>query len=171
VLLLVLAGTTAATTSATPAQAATETTWDAVARCESSGNWSTNTGNGYYGGLQFLQSTWEEFGGLRYAPRAHRATKYQQLAVAEKVLRGQGPGAWPVCGPRAGLRRDQAEPGRWDELANGRVHVVQSGETLASIARRYGVPGGWQAIYRANRAEIDDPERIRPGMRLVIPSS
>jgi hypothetical protein len=72
--------------------------WDAVARCESGGNWSINTGNGFYGGLQFTPSTWLEFGGAAYAPRADLATKAQQIAVAEKVLAVQGPGAWPTCG-------------------------------------------------------------------------
>ena len=72
--------------------------WDAVALCESGGNWSINTGNGYYGGLQFGQPTWEDFGGLAYAPRADLATKHEQIAVAEKVLAVQGPGAWPTCG-------------------------------------------------------------------------
>ena len=72
--------------------------WTAVATCESSGNWSINTGNGYYGGLQFSPSTWASFGGLAYAPRADLATKGQQIAVAEKVLLVQGPGAWPTCG-------------------------------------------------------------------------
>jgi cell wall-associated NlpC family hydrolase/transposase-like protein len=76
--------------------------WDVVAQCESSGNWAINTGNGYYGGLQFAQSTWVEFGGLQYAPRADQATKAQQIAVAEKVLVGQGPGAWPVCSRKPG---------------------------------------------------------------------
>jgi Transglycosylase-like domain len=72
--------------------------WDAVARCESGGNWSINTGNGYYGGLQFSQSTWAAFGGTAYAPRADLATKAQQIAVAERTLAAQGPGAWPTCG-------------------------------------------------------------------------
>jgi hypothetical protein len=72
--------------------------WAAVALCESSGNWATNTGNGYYGGLQFSPSTWAAFGGTAYAPRADLATRDQQIAVAEKVLAVQGPGAWPTCG-------------------------------------------------------------------------
>ena len=72
--------------------------WDAVALCESGGDWSINTGNGYYGGLQFSPSTWEAYGGLAYAPRADLATRAEQIAVAEKVLAGQGPGAWPTCG-------------------------------------------------------------------------
>jgi hypothetical protein len=72
--------------------------WDAVARCESGGDWSINTGNGFYGGLQFTPSTWLAFGGADHAPRADLATRKQQIAVAEKVLAEQGPGAWPTCG-------------------------------------------------------------------------
>ncbi|KOX18122.1 MULTISPECIES: transglycosylase family protein [unclassified Streptomyces] len=80
------------------ASAATTSEWDRVAQCESGGDWSINTGNGYYGGLQFSSSTWAAFGGTAYAPNAHQASKSQQIAVAEKVLAGQGKGAWPSCG-------------------------------------------------------------------------
>jgi resuscitation-promoting factor RpfA len=72
--------------------------WSGVAQCESGGNWAINTGNGYYGGLQFSQGTWAAYGGTAYAPRADLASAGQQIAVAEKVLAGQGVGAWPVCG-------------------------------------------------------------------------
>ncbi|MBB2772869.1 UNVERIFIED_ORG: uncharacterized protein YabE (DUF348 family) [Mycolicibacterium obuense] len=75
-------------------------TWDALAFCESSGNWAINTGNGFYGGVQFTQSTWESFGGLRYAPRADLATREEQIAIAELTQAGQGWGAWPVCSRR-----------------------------------------------------------------------
>lgn len=92
------------------AQAADVDTWNKVAACESTSNWSINTGNGFYGGLQFTQSTWEAFGGRAYAARADLASKDQQIAVAEKVLDGQGPGAWPVCSERAGLTRGGSEP-------------------------------------------------------------
>ncbi|MFE0206088.1 transglycosylase family protein [Streptomyces sp. NPDC058985] len=92
------------------AQAADVETWDKVAACESTNDWDINTGNGYYGGLQFTQSTWEAFGGTRYAPRADLATKDQQIAIAERVLDGQGPGAWPVCSQRAGLTRGGDTP-------------------------------------------------------------
>ncbi|WP_443077653.1 transglycosylase family protein [Streptomyces sp. SP17BM10] len=85
------------------ASAASIATWDKVAQCESSGDWSINTGNGFYGGLQFTSSTWAAFGGTSYAPQANQATKDQQIAVAEKVLASQGPGAWPVCSVQAGL--------------------------------------------------------------------
>ncbi|MFJ3789722.1 transglycosylase family protein [Kitasatospora sp. NPDC090091] len=89
----------------TSASAASVATWDKVAQCESSGNWSINTGNGFYGGLQFTNSTWAEFGGTAFAARADLATKDQQIAIAEKVLAVQGPGAWPVCSVQAGLTK------------------------------------------------------------------
>ncbi|WP_406297874.1 transglycosylase family protein [Embleya sp. NBC_00888] len=90
------------------AQAASVSTWDKVAQCESTGNWQINTGNGFYGGLQFTASTWKAFGGTEFAARADLATKGQQIAIAEKVLKGQGPGAWPVCSVKAGLTRGGA---------------------------------------------------------------
>ncbi|MFE9412441.1 transglycosylase family protein [Streptomyces sp. NPDC006704] len=80
------------------ASAASVQTWDAVAQCESGGNWSINTGNGYYGGLQFSQSSWAAAGGTKYASRADLATKGQQIAAAEKLLAIQGPGAWSCAG-------------------------------------------------------------------------
>jgi cell wall-associated NlpC family hydrolase/biotin carboxyl carrier protein len=92
------------------AHAASVNTWDHVAKCESTDNWDINTGNGYYGGLQFTQQTWTAFGGTKYAVRADLATKREQINIAEKVLRSQGPGAWPVCGPKAGLARGGPAP-------------------------------------------------------------
>jgi LysM repeat protein len=80
------------------ASAATASEWDAVAQCESGGDWTINTGNGYYGGLQFSASTWAAYGGTAYAAQANQATKAQQIEIAEKVLAGQGKGAWPSCG-------------------------------------------------------------------------
>jgi len=76
--------------------------WDAIARCESGNNWAINTGNGYYGGVQFDQNTWERNGGLRYAGRADLATREEQIAIAEVTRARQGWGAWPVCGRGAG---------------------------------------------------------------------
>ncbi|MGR7028096.1 transglycosylase family protein [Geodermatophilus sp. URMC 62] len=86
--------------SSPAAAAATTTThdWTGVAQCESGGNWSINTGNGYYGGLQFSQPTWAGYGGTDLAPRADLATPGQQVQIAEEVLAGQGIGAWPTCG-------------------------------------------------------------------------
>ena len=79
--------------------------WDKVAYCESTNNWSINTGNGFYGGLQFTISTWNEFGGQAYADRADHASKAEQIAIARRVLAGQGPTAWPVCSIQAGLTK------------------------------------------------------------------
>lgn len=78
--------------------------WDAIAGCEAGGNWAINTGNGYYGGVQFDQSTWERNGGLRYAERADLASREEQIAIAEVTRARQGWGAWPVCSGRAGAR-------------------------------------------------------------------
>jgi LysM repeat protein len=72
--------------------------WSAIAACESGGNWGANTGNGFYGGLQFTEQTWLAYGGGQYAPSANQASESQQIAVAQRVLAGQGIGAWPVCG-------------------------------------------------------------------------
>ncbi|MGV9880416.1 LysM peptidoglycan-binding domain-containing protein [Streptomyces sp. NPDC003006] len=133
--------------------------WHCLAQCESNGRWDANTGNGYYGGLQFWQPTWVEHGGLEYAPRADLATKEEQIMVAEKVLRTQGWKAWPACSKKVRIER-----------FDRRVHVVESGETLSSIARRYGVKGGWQALYQANQDVVgSSPDRLGVGTKLVIP--
>jgi uncharacterized protein YabE (DUF348 family) len=79
-------------------------TWDALARCEAGGNWAINTGNGFYGGVQFDQNTWERSGGLRYAARADLATREEQIAIAEVTRARQGWGAWPTCSGRIGAR-------------------------------------------------------------------
>ncbi|AQA22354.1 resuscitation-promoting factor RpfB [Rhodococcus sp. MTM3W5.2] len=79
-------------------------TWDALAQCEATGNWHINTGNGFYGGVQFDQNTWERQGGLRYAPRADLATREEQIAIASRTQATQGWGAWPACTSRLGMR-------------------------------------------------------------------
>lgn len=84
--------------------ASADSVWDRVAACESGGNWSINTGNGYQGGLQFSPSTWAAYGGTQYAASADQASREQQIAVAEKVRAGQGWGAWPACTAKMGLR-------------------------------------------------------------------
>ncbi|MEU4928819.1 transglycosylase family protein [Streptomyces yokosukanensis] len=83
------------------AAAADNGVWDRIARCESGGNWHINTGNGYYGGLQFSAGTWRAYGGTAYAPTADQASRSAQIAVATKVQQAQGWGAWPVCSARA----------------------------------------------------------------------
>ena len=83
------------------APTAPSTVWDDIAQCESSGNWSINTGNGFHGGLQFTASTWKAFGGTRYASAAEHATREQQIVVAQEVQASQGWNAWPVCSKKA----------------------------------------------------------------------
>lgn len=130
--------------------------WGCLAECESNGRWHANTGNGFYGGLQFWPPTWKEFGGLAYAPRADLATRAQQIKVAKKVLAVQGWAAWPACSKEYGLQV--------------RFHVVKTGETLSSIARKYRIKGGWQALYKANAKKIGiNADRLEAGTRLVIP--
>lgn len=85
------------------ASAAPDSDWDRLAQCEAGGNWNINTGNGYHGGLQFSQSTWQANGGGDYAPTANQASREQQIVVAEKVLASQGWGAWPSCSSSLGL--------------------------------------------------------------------
>ncbi|GGI98949.1 transglycosylase family protein [Streptomyces brasiliensis] len=175
------------------AHAADSATWNKVAACESNGDWSVNTGNGHYGGLQFTRSTWEAYGGAKYAPRADLATRDEQIAVAEQVLDGQGPGAWPVCSARAGLTRggegtsgvrtDSAatrpaksavrdvQPQTPPQSRAGRaeMYTVVHGDTLSGIAEERQVRGGWQGLYAANRATIgSDPDLILPGQRLDL---
>ncbi|GGZ85951.1 transglycosylase family protein [Streptomyces subrutilus] len=131
--------------------------WDCVADCESGGRWAVNTGNGFYGGLQFWQPTWEEYGGLAFAARADLASRAQQIRVAEDVLGRQGWDAWPVCSKRYGLA--------------GRMHVVRAGDTLVSVAAQRGVPGGWRALYEANRGVLGDaPGRLAVGTLLALPA-
>ncbi|MDX2605702.1 transglycosylase family protein [Streptomyces caniscabiei] len=162
------------------ADAADVETWDKVAACESTNDWNINSGNGYYGGLQFSQSTWEAFGGTAYAARADLATKEQQIAIAEKVLDGQGPDAWPVCSERAGLTRGGGGPTRQIEDVKpqttpqsqaGKVemYTVVRGDTLSEIADSQDVRGGWRKLYAANRTTIgSDPNVIIPGQRLSL---
>lgn len=85
---------------AAPANADSGNTWDQLAECESGGDWGIDTGNGYRGGLQFSQSTWEAYGG---SGNPADASREQQIAVAENVLDGQGWGAWPACSSQLGL--------------------------------------------------------------------
>ncbi|MEU2874611.1 transglycosylase family protein [Streptomyces olivoreticuli] len=164
------------------AQAATVSTWDRVADCESSGNWQINTGNGYFGGLQFAQSTWDEFGGAQYAARADLATKEQQITIAEKVLASQGPAAWPVCSVKAGLTQGGPAPETGnlqvvttsDDEQNGThtgdarqdSYTVEKGDTLHRLAKNFGTD--WKQLYELNKQTIgSNPNLIYPGQKLV----
>ena len=172
---------------AVPAQAAPESTWDKLAECESSSNWGINTGNGYYGGVQFSQSTWEGFGGSEYASRADLASREQQIAIAERVLAGQGWGAWPTCSAQVGARGSgdagatasgieqasteptaakPAEPIRLDKA--DAEYVVLTGDTLSTVAKAHQITGGWHEVYQRNTDMISDPNTIYPGQRLDL---
>lgn len=122
---------------ASPATAHADTgVWDRVAACESSGNWSINTGNGFYGGLQFTQQTWAGFGGTKYAPRADLATKSQQIATARKVLAVQGPGAWPVCSVRAGLTKANGGASSSASAPTTTKQVTKKATTKKQVAKK-----------------------------------
>ncbi|CAM2910999.1 transglycosylase family protein [Prescottella defluvii] len=165
------------------ASAAGSHDWSGVAECESSGNWAANTGNGYYGGLQFSQSTWEAYGG---SGSAHNASQAEQVRVAENVLDGQGVGAWPVCGqyltggstpggsveaiaqqapaPVAPQAPVQQQVNEWAQTLPAGVgaYVVQLGDTLSQIAANHGVSLANLA------AQVANPDLIFPGQTLSL---
>jgi resuscitation-promoting factor RpfA len=177
------------------ASAAPVEEWDRLAQCESSGNWAINTGNGYYGGLQFNPRTWTSFGGGAYAATANLATREQQIVVAERVLERQGWGAWPSCSRKLGLSGTADPVGMEQALLNPapapapapapvaaapaavteaapaqRTYTVAPGDTLYRIAVNNGVAGGYVTLWNANRALIgDNPAAIHVGQVLVLP--
>ena len=166
--------------SVTAAQSASadDVNWDAIANCESGGNWGTNTGNGYYGGLQFSQSTWNAYGG---SGSASSASRDEQIAVAERVLDSQGIGAWPVCGQYgssgqsySGTNTEGSSDYSQDTSssysedyssdysqsadysasreATG-TYEIQAGDTLSSIAEAHGTT--WQDLAALNSSIVD----------------
>jgi len=182
---------------ATPAEAAATDVWDRVAQCESGGNWKINTGNGFYGGVQFAAGTWKAYGGKTYASQAHQAARAEQIAIARRVLAGQGPGAWPVCSRRAGLTKSNGKadqnampasnPGasKTQNLSESKVKIakkstqkkysatgktvhVKRGDTLRKIAKRYHVKGGWKGLWKLNKKTIKNPNLIYIGETIKI---
>lgn len=81
-----------------------DSVWDALAQCEAGGDWANSSNGTYFGGIQIHPQTWAGYGGTEYAPQAHLATREQQIAIGEKILAGQGWGAWPACSAQLGLR-------------------------------------------------------------------
>lgn len=176
-----------------PAQA-DPVNWDAIAQCESGGNWGINTGNGYYGGLQFSQGTWEANGGSGNPANASRA---EQIRVAENVLKTQGIGAWPVCGARGGSgggggggysapqqQQSSNEPSSYEAPQQQQVYsapvkpvlaksnpkgdyTVKAGDTLTKIAKEHKIKGGWPALYKKNKQFIGDPDLILVGQKIA----
>jgi len=174
---------------ASPAQAASGHNWDRLAACESGGNWHINTGNGYYGGVQFSRGTWRAFGGSRYASSAHLASRAEQITIAERVLDVQGWNAWPTCSRKLGLsnadkggsprvsrstrkslkKRTTSRAASVSRGSKG-TYTVRSGDTLSKIAARKHVRGGWRALYSKNASRLHgNPNRIFIGQRLVLP--
>lgn len=234
----------------TPAANAADTaTWDALAQCESGGNWNINTGNGFYGGVQFTQQSWNGVG-MSGSPAS--ASKAEQIEAAERLLAVQGWGAWPACSAKLGLSgqanptytqpKSQAQPATAQvaqpqapatqqvtpvtqeqpqaktpvqapaqksttpavhqpvasvpvapqpakptqpapvapvaaaptvpatPAAAGASYTVKAGDTLALIAQRQGVKGGWEAIYQANKGTISNPNLIFVGQVITLPS-
>lgn len=170
---LVLAGT---------ASAAPDTAWDKLAQCESGGNWGINSGNGYYGGIQFDARTWHAYGG---AGLPHQASRGAQIAVAERTLAAQGWGAWPACSRKMGLRGIAATPGRAPQarklsspsspavhaapqapIGPGGSYTVRRGDTLSRIAATHGTTVA--ALFAANRDVVSNPHVLRVGVALHI---
>ncbi|NUT99046.1 MAG: LysM peptidoglycan-binding domain-containing protein [Saccharothrix sp.] len=167
--------------------------WDVVAQCESGGDWSINTGNGYYGGLQFLPSTWRANGG---EGMPNEASREEQIRVAENVLASQGINAWPVCGPK-GLgggsapapKRTAPAPAQPRQVApvqqqapvqqaapvtvalptsnpNG-DYEIKPGDSLSKIAEELKVEGGWAKLAELNQQYIPNPDLILPGQKIA----
>jgi hypothetical protein len=175
------------------AEAAPAVNWDTVAACESGQNWAINTGNGYYGGLQFSLPTWRANGGQGMP---NQASREEQIRVAENVLRTQGIGAWPNCGPK-GLNGQAAPaparkaapapaqkkaapaPQQQRQAAPAPVSVegsksnpkgdyeIKAGDTLSKIAEEQKVQGGWQALVEKNKEFLTNPDLIFPGHKIA----
>jgi resuscitation-promoting factor RpfA len=162
--------------------------WDRVANCESGGNWHINTGNGYYGGLQFSSSTWSSYDTNHFAGRADLATREEQITVANRVLASQGWGAWPVCSQYRGeptpshVHHSRSHSHHGARLQSHHPHVethgdwvryvVRSGDTLAAIADRHHIKGGWHTLYHRNRDVIGaDPGMLHVGQHLRLHKS
>jgi LysM repeat protein len=189
---LTLVGALAATPLALATGTASATDWDAVAQCESSGNWHTDTGNGYGGGLQFTNSTWHAFGG---SGEPEHASREQQIQVAEKVKGSQGMGAWPVCSKKAGqtsnkagssssgssstksasgstsssgsTKSAQTKPVEATTPPTGSAtgsYTVASGDTLSEIAAAHGTTA--QSI--AQHSGIANPDALSPGQKINV---
>ncbi|MCW0216111.1 MAG: LysM peptidoglycan-binding domain-containing protein [Pseudonocardia sp.] len=162
--------------AAPAANAAADSTWDRLAQCESSGNWAINTGNGFSGGLQFTKSTWNAFGGGQFAPVAHQASREQQIVVAEKVLAGQGWGAWPACSKKIGASGGptaRSAPAQQVRLsapapavtpATAGAYTVKAGDTLGKIAAAHGT--SWQQLAAKNG--LANPNLLSIGQKVAV---
>ena len=164
--------------------------WDRLAECEANGDWSINTGNGFYGGLQFTESSWQAAGGTGMP---HEASKAEQISVAENLLEMQGWGAWPSCSAQLGLSgqpdgsptpddagaQEQAPAEQEAPVQEAPVqeaptelseetYTIQEGDSLAKIADELGIDD-WQDLWGANADQIEDPNTIFVGDELKLP--
>jgi LysM repeat protein len=165
------------TIAAIPANASS-VNWDAIAKCESGGNWATNTGNGFYGGLQFTMSTWHANGGSGSPQNASRS---EQIAVAERVLATQGIGAWPVCGKHAGstttfsTSSSSESSSRSSEHHTRTHHVTKSVETprtthhvVTSSAAPKSAPNGDYTVAKGDTlSAIASKQHVQGGWNAV----
>lgn len=190
---LAVAGAVIASPIAIAAPANASPNWDALAQCESSGNWSANTGNGFSGGLQFTPSTWKAYGGGEYSANAKDATREQQIAVAERVLQDQGEKAWPGCSSKHSWSSSGSSDSDSDSVEKaaeqtaesavqhtvqkassvqqpaqpaGGQYTVQAGDTLSQIAQKFGVKT--ENVFQKNTNLLQDPNMIFPGQQLDI---
>jgi len=173
--------------AATPASASPN--WDAIAHCESTGNWSINTGNGYYGGLQFDKRTWQAYGGQGLP---HQASKAEQIAVAEKLYAARGASPWPHCGKKGGssasykskntqgakkapAKQKSTKPAQQSAPVVAGVaksnpngdYTVAAGDTLSKIAQQLNVQGGWAKLHELNKDFISDANLIVVGQKIA----
>jgi hypothetical protein len=190
---IVAASMVAAIAVAMPEANASSVNWDAIASCESGNNWSINTGNGFYGGLQFTLGTWHSNGG---SGMPQNASREEQIRVAENVLQSQGIGAWPVCGRLGGSTGSytpvQSTPKTTTHKTvksapkapskpsthvatvsptatgtNTVKYIVKDGDFLSKIGSLYNT--SWDSIYAQNKNVIgSDPDLIYPGQTLTF---
>lgn len=160
------------------AAAAPDSDWDRLAQCEAGGNWGINTGNGYHGGLQFSPSTWNAYGGQEYAATANQASREQQIAVAERVLAGQGWGAWPSCSSSLGLssapsQRDvPSAPAQTTSTTVAELPVVESLPSVENlpVEAQNIVDGFEQGVAALEAAGIDVDPAVIDLVRSVLPN-
>lgn len=144
---------------AVASSASADSVWDRVAACESGGNWSINTGNSFYGGLQFTRSTWLAYGGGQYASRADLASKSAQIAVAQRTLKGQGPGAWPVCSLKAGLTSSNG---------GATAYVASRSNTRVAPQQTYTAP---KKTYTAPKKTYTAPRQVTTTRTYTAPQT
>jgi LysM repeat protein len=170
---------------------ADDVNWDAVAQCESGGNWHTDTGNGYSGGLQFDQGTWNANGG---SGDPASASKSEQIQVAEKIKDSQGMNAWPSCGDNgySGSSSSSSSSSSDDSSSASSSgsssseapaqeapappapksnpkgdYTIKPGDTLTKIAQVKKVAGGWNKLYTLNGDFLGSPNMLTPGLKIA----